>query len=85
LAFLFIEIPSIVVDRFVELYLESRDFKQADEFASEIRTLAESFSAEQQHRILAGIQTNNQLLYSVTLPSVINALQGNQSYQPCEV
>jgi hypothetical protein len=72
---IFFEMPSIVADRCIALYLESKNFAQANEWASEMRMYANNFSAEQQRRILSGVRDNDQLRYANTVSSVISTLR----------
>jgi hypothetical protein len=81
---LFFELPSIVADRCIALYLESNNFAQANEWASEMRMYASNFSAEQQRRILSGIHLNDQLRHANTVSSVISALRQSKIIAPAE-
>jgi hypothetical protein len=81
---IFFEMPSIIADRCIALYLESKNFAQANEWASEMRMYANNFSAEQQRRILSGVQENDQLRYANTLSSVISALRQTKIIAPAE-
>jgi hypothetical protein len=75
---LFFELPPVVADRCITLYLESNSFAQANEWAPEMTMYAQSFSAAQQRRIIAGIRDNNQLLSANTVSSVIVELRNTK-------
>jgi hypothetical protein len=71
----FFEMPSIVADRCIALYLKSDSFAQANSWSSEIRMYAGSFYAERQREILRGIYLNQQLRYANTISSIISTLR----------
>jgi hypothetical protein len=77
-------IPAIVADRCIDLYLQSGNFADANEWSSEIRTYAVEFSADQQRGILAGIAANDQVRNSNTVGSVIVTLRQTNKLSPEE-
>jgi len=72
---MFFEVPPVVADRCIALYLEAANFAEANAWSDEMRTCAEIFSADQQRRIVAGIAKNSQLRHSNTVGSVISQLR----------
>jgi|SRR5580704_8193612 hypothetical protein len=81
---LFFELPPVVADRCIALYLQSNSYAQANEWAAEMRMYADSFSVPQQRRILAGINNNDQLMFANTVSSVISALRNSKKIAPAE-
>lgn len=81
---LILDPPSVVVDRCIALYLSSNSFGQANELAPHMQFFGRSCSSEQQRRLLRGISTNNQLLNSTSLASVIGALRQTHMIAPAE-
>jgi hypothetical protein len=78
-----VELP-VITDRYIDLYLASDSRAQANDWAEEMRMLADIFTAAQQSRILAGIHNNDQLLYANTVSSVIAALRNSKKLAPTE-
>jgi hypothetical protein len=69
------ELPPLVADRCITLYLASKNFAEANDWSTQMHVYAGDFSADQQRRILEGISKNGQLLNSKTVGSVIAKLR----------
>ena len=82
---LFFEMPTVIANRCIALYLQSDSYAKANEWSAEFRLNARTFSAEQQERILTGIQTNGQVLHSNAVASVINSLRRVQKNKVREI
>jgi hypothetical protein len=80
----FVGIPPIVADRCIALFLESKSFAEANDWASEIRMYASAFSAEQQRKILVGIHYNGQVQNANAIDSVISAFRKSNVIAPAE-
>ena len=76
---LFFIVPSQVSDRIIELYSESRNFEQANNFASTVIGCAGDYSEEQIQKIITACGENDQIEYSFEIGSVINALRKNKN------
>lgn len=76
--FLFIELPTEVADRLIEIYLETSSFDQANEWAKVLMIHASDFTADHVRRILSSAAKNDQLLHSFELGPLINALRGRK-------
>lgn len=74
---LFFVIPIQVSDRIIELYSASRNFDQANSFASTVIRYANDYSKEQVQRVIKACGENDQIEYSIEIGSVINALRKN--------
>lgn len=74
---LFFVIPIQVSDRIIELYSASRNFDQANSFASTVIRHANDYSKEQVQRVIKACGENDQIEYSIEIGSVINALRKN--------
>jgi hypothetical protein len=83
-AVFFDRLPPVLSDRCVQLYLESGSHTQANDFASQMRIYADSFTVDQQRRILEGISRNNQLLNSNSVDTVIKKLRETKVLSPDE-
>ena len=81
---LFFELPPVVADRCITLYLEASSFAEANGWSSEILTYATDFTADQQRRILAGVGENYQLYNSNTIGSVITRLRQSKKLPAAE-
>lgn len=82
---LFFIIPLQVSDRIIELYSESRNFDQANSFASTVIRYAGDYSKEQIQKIIRACGENEQIEYSFEIGSVINALRKNKNVTDEEV
>ena len=81
---LFFELPPIVADRCIKIYLQSNTFAEANSWSSTMVTYAPDFSAAQQGRILKGIGENNQLNSSNSVGSVISKLRQSKKLPATE-
>lgn len=81
---LLFELPPIVADRCIEIYLKSNNVAEANSWSSTMVACASDFSAEQQRRILKGIGENNQLYGSNTAGSVISSLRQSKKLSVTE-
>lgn len=75
---LFSTLPSGVGDRVVELFVESRNFDQANSFASTVSAYALDYSLEQVEKIIKACGDNDQIQYSYHIGSVIGSLRKNE-------
>ena len=82
---LFFIIPKQVSDRIIELYSESRNFDQANGFASTVTRYAGDYDTEQIRKIIKACGENDQIEYSFEIGTVINALRKNKNVTDDEV
>ena len=78
----FWDIPMQVVDRVISLYLQSKNFAEANDWAKEISLYASALSAFQQRTLIAGIPKNNEVLQSFEVGTVINRLRQTKTIPP---
>ena len=71
----FFDLPSKIADRFIELYLQSKSFDQANELAKKLSVYASDLSVDHVRRIVIGAQKNEQVLYSFELGALLSALR----------
>lgn len=72
---LFFSLPEPVGDRVVELYLNSRNFFEANEFAKYLGTYKTDLTESQQRNLLEGAAVNEQVLNSFELAGLVAALR----------
>lgn len=82
---LFFTVPLQVSDRIIELYSESRNFDQANNFASTVIRYAGDYTKEQIQKIISACGGNDQIKHSFEVGSVINALRKNKNVTDEEV
>lgn len=82
---LFFVVPIQVSDRIIELYSESRNFDQANSFASTVIRYAGNYNKSQVQRIIKACGENDQIEHSFEIGSVINALRKNKNVNDDEV
>jgi hypothetical protein len=82
---LFFVAPEQVTNRIIELYSQSKNFEQANSFASTVTRYAGDYSREQIQRIIKACGDNEQIEYSFEIGAVINALRKNNSVSDDEV
>lgn len=82
---LFFTVPLQVSDRIIELYSESRNFDQANNFASTVIRYAGDYTKEQIQKIISACGGNDQIEHSFEVGSVINALRKNKNVTDEEV
>lgn len=76
---IFFVIPLQVSDRIIELYSESRNFDQANNFASTVIRYATDYSKEQIQKIISVCGDNDQIKHSFDVGSVINSIRKNKN------
>ncbi|HVY23910.1 MAG TPA: hypothetical protein VG962_11230 [Steroidobacteraceae bacterium] len=81
---LFFSLPMEVADRFIALYLESRNFNQANEWAKQLAIYVSDFNEEQIRRIVTGAAGNDQILNSIELGALLKVLRGSKKISPAE-
>lgn len=72
---IFFDLPSQVGDRFVDIYLDSKSFDQANSWAKHMITHSGDFSADHVRRILQNASSNGEVLGSFELAALISALR----------
>jgi hypothetical protein len=65
----------LIAEKYIENYLDSKTFAQANVRSGRLKAYASDFSAAQQRRILAGIDTNEQLRGSFEAGPLISKLR----------
>lgn len=81
---IFFDLPSQVGDRFVEIYLDSQSFDQANSWAKQLMLHAGDLSADQVRRILTNAAGNNQILGSFEIESLVSTLRKRKKLPPAE-
>lgn len=81
---LFFELPNEVAEKFIDLYLASKNYAEANEWAKEISIYASDFSAEQQRRIIEGINNNSQVSFSIEVGGVLRKFRQTNKILPSE-
>lgn len=82
---LFFIVPLQVSDRIIELYSDSRNFDQANKFATTVIRYAGEYTKEQVQKIISSCGDNDQIEYSFEVGSVINALRKNRNVSDEEI
>lgn len=72
---IFFDLPSQVGDRFVEIYLASKSFDQANSWAKHMIIHSGDLSADQVRRILQHASGNDQIIGSFEIGALISALR----------
>lgn len=75
---MFLEMPRQVADRFITIYLDSKSFDQANEWAKQLSIRATDFSPDHVRRILTNAAKNLQVLGSFELGSLLNSLRARK-------
>ncbi|MBB5217186.1 hypothetical protein [Parapusillimonas granuli] len=75
---IFFDMPKEVADKFISLYLESKSFDDANEWAKELIIVAGEFSADHIRRILTNAASNSQALNSFQIGPLINKLRSTK-------
>jgi hypothetical protein len=81
---LLFELPPIIADRCIAIYVASTSFAEANDWSSQMCLYANDFSVDQQRRVLEGISENGQLRHSNTVGSVISKLRQTKKFSPGE-
>lgn len=76
--FVFFTMPGPVGDRLIELYLQSKNYAEANEFAKTIAEHVGDFSVAQQERLIKGIGDNGEVLHSFEVGTVMAALRKSE-------
>lgn len=72
---IFFDLPSQVGDRFVDIYLDSQSFDQANSWAKHMIVHASDFSADHVRRLLQNASNNDQILGSFEFGALVSALR----------
>ena len=80
---IFFALPNEVADRYVDIYLNSSSFDEANEWAKQMLMNIEDFSIEQVKKILAGASENGQIRGSFQIGALINGFRA-KSKLPAE-
>ncbi|MBX3713096.1 MAG: hypothetical protein KF800_14140 [Lysobacter sp.] len=72
---IFFELTPALGDRFVDLYLQSESFRQANEWARELISYKSDFNIKHVTRLIEGISSNDQVMGSNRLGDVIRAFR----------
>eukprot|EP01107_Rhizomastix_libera_P006632 TRINITY_DN20790_c0_g1_i1.p1 TRINITY_DN20790_c0_g1~~TRINITY_DN20790_c0_g1_i1.p1 ORF type:complete len:429 (+),score=23.45 TRINITY_DN20790_c0_g1_i1:449-1735(+) len=75
---IFFILPPEVADRLITLYLESRNFDQANEWAKQLAIYASDFNEDQIRRIVTNAAQNEQIFYSFELGALLNVLRSRK-------
>jgi hypothetical protein len=75
----FFILPNALIERAIDLYMSSRDFAEANDFAKTIAPYIVDFSASQQERLLKGVAANGEVLHSFELGTVISSLRNTKA------
>ncbi len=81
---LFFTLPRQVAERYIDIYLASKNYAEANELGKHLSLNALDFSAVQQRRLIAGIPSNNQVLDSVEVGNVISRLRQTKKVEIAE-
>lgn len=68
-------LPVKLADRYIELYLDSNSFDQANEWAKDLSLYTPSLSKDQIMRIVTSVQKNQQVLNSFELEALLTRLR----------
>lgn len=72
-------LPVKLADRYIELYLDSKSFDQANEWAQDLSLYMSSLSKDQIMRIVTSVQKNQQVLNSFELEALLNRLRSRKT------
>lgn len=75
----FIEIPTEIIDRSIELYHNAKSFDEANKIADQINLFASDFSDEQVRSLLSKLSENDQVLGSFELPKLLERIRETAS------
>ena len=79
--FFFFIMPDELADRIIDIYLSSKSFDQANEWAKFLNSHVPDFNIDQIRRIVTSVSKNDQILRSFELRSLLNILR-NQKIIP---
>lgn len=77
-------LPSEVAEKYIDFYLDSKNYAEANEWAKEMSLYASYFSADQQLRIIQGIGKNGQISFSNEVGGVLRNLRQTNKMPPSE-
>jgi hypothetical protein len=80
----YLELHELIAERYIQYYLESKNYAQANERFKQLGLYAADLSEAQQRRIIAGIDANDQLRGSFGVGLLISALRNSGKIQPNE-
>jgi hypothetical protein len=80
----FFEMPTEVADRFVDIYLSSSSFADANSCAKEMIPSVAEFTDAHVRRLLSGINTNSQVRGSVQVGALISTLRDKNKIPQAE-
>ncbi|MDP3513591.1 MAG: hypothetical protein Q8S20_12650 [Sulfuritalea sp.] len=75
---IFFDLPVEIADRLIDLYLDSKNFDQANDMGKQLLFNASDLSANHVRRIITQAQKNDQVLYSFELGSLLNSLRARK-------
>lgn len=75
---LFFDVPKEVADRFIALYLDSRSFDDANEWAKQMFGHTGDFDVDHVRRILSGAAKNDQVLGSFQIGALVSNLRSTK-------
>lgn len=75
-------LPPLVAEKYVDIYINSKNFAEANDWAIEVIVHADDFSAAQQERILRGVSENREVGGSFGARKVVAALQQSKKLKP---
>jgi hypothetical protein len=70
-----------LADKFIAIYLSSKNYAEANEWAQEMMFYAFDFSVDQQQKLIQGIRANNQI---IELKDLIHKLRGTNKMTPTD-
>ncbi len=81
---LFFDLPADVADKYIALYLESRSFDDANEWARQMAIHTDDFTADHIRKLLAGMSKNDQILGSFQIAPLIGNLRSRKKLREDE-
>lgn len=71
----FFGLPSEVADKYIDIYLASKNYAEANEWSKEMSFYVSDFSTDQQRRIVEGIGKNSQVSFCVEVGPILRKLK----------
>jgi hypothetical protein len=75
---LFFDLPAEVADKYITLYLESRSFDDANEWAKHMAIHTDDFTADHVRKLLANMSKNEQIMGSFQIGPLIGNLRSRK-------
>jgi hypothetical protein len=75
----FFILPNALIERAIDLYLSSKNFAEANNFAKVLAPYLADFSASQQERLLKGVAANGEVLHSFEFGTVVASLRNTKA------